>query len=115
LVVFLYLPTGLRLQRLCTREHDRYGARLATDPTQVARTQAFLDWAADYDNGTSGGSRTLANHQRWLTQFTSPVLELRGDCTVAQRLAAVQARLCVLGLAHPTAQFSAVEAPAPDL
>jgi len=115
LVVFLYLPPALRLQRLRTREHDRYGMRLAADPAQAARTQAFLDWAAGYDDGTSGGSRTLANHQHWLTQFASPVLELRGDLTVAQRLAAVQAKLRALGLAPPAAQFSAAAAPAPGL
>ncbi len=93
LVVFLSLPPALRLQRLRQREHARYGERIAADPAQAARTQAFLDWAAGYDDGTSGGTRTLANHERWLTQFTSPVLELRGDLTVAQRVAAVLAKL----------------------
>jgi adenylate kinase family enzyme len=93
LVVFLYLPPALRLQRLLQREHARYGPAIAADPGQAARTQAFLDWAAGYDDGSSGGSRTLANHTRWLTQFSSPVLELRGDLTVAERVAAVRAEL----------------------
>jgi len=99
LVVFLWLPPALRLQRLHQREHARYGHLFGTDPSQAARTQAFLTWAAGYDDSSTGGTRTLANHTRWLAQFTCPVLELRGDLTVAERLAAVRARLQQLGLA----------------
>ncbi len=99
LVVFLWLPPALRLQRLHQREHARYGARISADPAQAARTQAFLAWAAGYDDGSSGGTRTLANHEQWLGQFTCPVLELRGDLSVAARLDAVQSRLRALGLA----------------
>ncbi|MGI4742709.1 MAG: hypothetical protein ACRYG7_46725 [Janthinobacterium lividum] len=88
LAVFLWLPPALRLQRLRAREQVRTGP--APTPAQVARTAAFLSWAAGYDDNSTGGSRTLANHTAWLTRFTCPVLELRGDLTVAQRLAAVQ-------------------------
>ncbi|MDO7886425.1 adenylate kinase [Hymenobacter cheonanensis] len=97
LVVFLWLPPALRLQRLRLREHARYGHLLLTDPGQAARTQAFLDWAAGYDDSSTGGTRTLATHTRWLAQFACPVLELRGDLPVAERLAAVRARLHQLG------------------
>jgi len=93
LAVFLYLPPALRLHRLHQREHARYGPHIRTDPSQAARTQAFLAWAAGYDDSSTGGTRTLANHTRWLTQFSSPVLALRGDLTVAERLAAVRAEL----------------------
>jgi adenylate kinase family enzyme len=99
LVVFLWLPPALRLQRLHQREHARYGPLFLTDPSQVARTQAFLDWAAGYDDSSTGGTRTLANHTRWLAQFSCPVLELRGDLTVAERLAAVRTQAHQLGLA----------------
>lgn len=98
LAVFLWLPPALRLRRLREREHARYGPSLLTDPGQAARTQAFLDWAAGYDDGSSGGSRTLANHEQWLARFTCPVLALRGDLTVAERRAAVQAQVRELGL-----------------
>ncbi|MGI4762540.1 MAG: hypothetical protein ACRYF0_17645 [Janthinobacterium lividum] len=91
LVVFLYLPPALRLHRLRQREHARYGAAIAASPARAAQSAAFLDWAAGYDDGSTDGTRTLANHTRWLTEFTSPVLELRGDLTVAERVAAVLA------------------------
>lgn len=93
LVVFLWLPPALRLERLRRREAARYGAALLADPNQAARTHAFLAWAAGYDDNTAGGSRTLANHTAWLSRFACPVLELRGDLTVAERVARVQARL----------------------
>lgn len=99
LVVFLYLPPALRLHRLREREQARYGAAIAADPARAAQSEAFLTWAAGYDDSSTGGTRTLANHRRWLTEFASPVLELPGDLPVAARLAAVRAELHRLGLA----------------
>lgn len=99
LVVFLYLPPALRLHRLRQREQARYGAAIAADPARAAQSEAFLAWAAGYDNSSTGGTRTIANHRRWLGEFTSPVLELPGNLTVAERLAAVRAELRRLGLA----------------
>ena len=58
-----------------------------------------MAWAAGYDDSSTGGSRTLANHTNWLARFTCPVLELRGDLSVAERLLAVQTRLRELALA----------------
>jgi len=98
LVVFLWLPPQLRLQRLHQREHARYGARFLADPSQAARTQAFLEWAAGYDDSSTGGSRTLANHTSWLARLTCPVLELRGDLSIAARRYAIQTRLQELAL-----------------
>jgi adenylate kinase family enzyme len=93
LAVFLWLPPALRLARLRQREEARFGTAIRTDPARAAQSQAFLAWAAGYDDGASGGHRTLANHTRWLASFTCPVLELRGDLTVAERVARVQAAL----------------------
>lgn len=89
-VVFLWLPLAVRLARLQQRELERYGDVIFANPDRAAQTRAFLNWAAGYDDGSSGGSRTLANHTEWLSRFTCPVLELRGDLTVAQRLQSIQ-------------------------
>lgn len=93
LAVFLWLPLALRLHRLRQREHARYGDVIATDPARAAQYEAFLAWAAGYDDGSCGGSRTLANHTAWLGRFACPVLALRGDLTVAERRAAVLAEV----------------------
>jgi adenylate kinase family enzyme len=78
LIVFLYLPATLRLERLRRREIERYGA---ADP-------AFLEWASQYDEGPSEG-RSLAKHKAWLAQRRCPVLRLDQDHTVATRVAQV--------------------------
>ena len=98
LAVFLWLPPTLRLARLQQREHERYGEAIRADPARAEQSQAFLAWAAGYDDSSSGGSRTLANHSSWLSCFTCPVLELRGDLPVTERVGRVQAELHRLGL-----------------
>ncbi|UOQ71386.1 adenylate kinase [Hymenobacter cellulosilyticus] len=97
LVIFLWLPPALRLSRLQQREQERYGSKIATEPARAAQYHAFLAWAAGYDDNSSGGHRTLANHNSWLTQVTCPVLELRGDLSVEQRLQLVGHKLIELG------------------
>lgn len=82
LVVFLYLPAAVRIERLRRREIERYGA---ADP-------AFLKWASQYDEGPSEG-RSLAKHNVWLAQRTCPVLRLEQDHTVVERVARVRQAL----------------------
>lgn len=75
LVVFLYLPSELRLARLEQRELKRFG-RVKPE---------FLAWAAQYDHGGAPG-RSLARHQEWLSQRTCAVLRLEGDLSVTDRI-----------------------------
>ncbi|WP_082773703.1 hypothetical protein [Hymenobacter sp. PAMC 26628] len=77
LVVFLWLPPALRLRRLRQREHARYSDVITTNPARTAQTEALLARAAGYDDGSCGGSRTLANHLAWLGHFDCPVLARR--------------------------------------
>jgi hypothetical protein len=91
--VFLWLPTALRLAGWQQREHQHYGGASRADPARAEQSRAFLAWAVGYDDFSSGGHRTLANHTSWLSRFTCLVLELRGNFTVAERLARVQAML----------------------
>ena len=85
LVVFLYIPHHIRMQRLHNRELERYGDAIFTDPERTANYQAFINWATGYDDNTTKG-RTLQVHENWLSQVSSPVLEIRGDTTVQQRV-----------------------------
>ncbi|WP_455287674.1 AAA family ATPase [Cupriavidus necator] len=78
LVVFLYLPTAIRLARLKLREERRFGK---ADPE-------FLAWAAQYDEGTAEG-RSLERHRQWLKNRKCPVLYLESDDTVDVRLQSV--------------------------
>ncbi|MFI5445108.1 AAA family ATPase [Polaromonas sp. UC242_47] len=75
LVVFLYLPTAIRMARLQLREERRFGKA----------DLAFLTWAAQYDAGTAEG-RSLERHRHWLKQRKCPVLYLEGELSTEEQL-----------------------------
>lgn len=68
LVVFLQVPTVVRLDRIRRREVARFG--------QV--NPEFLEWASQYDDGPPEG-RSLAKHNTWLAALSCPVIRLVGD------------------------------------
>ena len=78
IVVFLYTPIPLRLQRLRAREARRFGPE-AVGPGgwRHQATEDFVEWASHYDDGSVDG-RNLARHQAWLEALPCPVLRLDG-------------------------------------
>ncbi len=78
LVVFLYVPSDIRLARLKVREEQRFGAA----------NPEFLAWAAQYDSGIEPG-RSLQQHRDWLEQRRCEVLRLEGDLSEESRLSKV--------------------------
>ncbi|NJD26561.1 MAG: hypothetical protein FIB06_14285, partial [Betaproteobacteria bacterium] len=72
-VVFLSVPTDVRLARLRQREMNRFGHV----------NEAFLDWAAKYDEGDIA-DRSRAAHERWLSERTCLTLRISGDVPVEQ-------------------------------
>ncbi|GAB3704320.1 AAA family ATPase [Spirosoma flavus] len=91
LVVFLWLPTDIRVERLWQREIERYGWH-QQDSIQQQRSREFIDWAAAYDSGLLKG-RSLPRHEAWIRQLLCPILRLEGDLTVEERMKAVKAEL----------------------
>jgi hypothetical protein len=57
--------------------------------------RTFKQWASGYDDNTTNG-RTLQVHQTWLNQLTCPVLEIKGDTTVEERIGMVLEKMKVL-------------------
>lgn len=81
-VIFVSTPTELRLQRLRTRETERFGAEnVAPGGSWHAQYVWFLEWAAAYDDGNRKG-RSRPRHEAWLAQLPCPVLRLDGSSTV---------------------------------
>ncbi|HEY0808508.1 MAG TPA: AAA family ATPase, partial [Longimicrobiales bacterium] len=71
LIVFLFVPTPVRLARLKQREVERFGKVNAS----------FLDWASQYDEGRlPGRSRTL--HEQWLSNRPCFTLRIDGEVAV---------------------------------
>lgn len=89
LVVFLWLPPTVRLQRLRDREYARYGDIIYNDPERKQQYEKFITWAQDYDIASGLATRNIKAHEAWLETLSVPILQLRGDLTVHQRLDAV--------------------------
>lgn len=75
IIVFLYLSTAIRVERLKRREMQLLGYI----------DQDFIVWASAYDSGPETGGRSLAKHTQWLSERTCPVIKLEGDLSVQQR------------------------------
>jgi len=88
LVVFLWIPQEIRMQRLQQRELERYGDAAAPGGKLYEQSQTFLKWAASYDTSTSE-TRSKLNHERWLGGLDCQVLRLEGDLSVPSRVDAV--------------------------
>ncbi|MFZ5353126.1 MAG: AAA family ATPase [Bacillota bacterium] len=88
LVVFLYLPKEIRLQRLLEREKQRYGADIDQYGIRELLHKDFYEWASQYDEaGTNMRSKAL--HEQWLSKLPCPVLRIEGDKSIEERLGIV--------------------------
>jgi hypothetical protein len=83
LVVFLLVPTEIRLARLRAREVQRYGGSLHRAHAE------FLDWAARYDVGGLD-MRSRALHEAWLSALPGATLRLEGERSLGEQLAAIE-------------------------
>jgi adenylate kinase family enzyme len=78
LVIFLYVPTAIRLDRLRARESQRFGAdAVAWGGSIHQQAEKFFEWTSHYDDGTREG-RNLARHQAWLAALSCRVIRLDG-------------------------------------
>jgi adenylate kinase family enzyme len=96
LVVFLLVPTEVRLTRLRAREAERYGHEaIAPGGARRAAHLEFLDWAGRYDAG-GVEMRSRALHEAWISALPVPVLRLEGVRPVVEQLAQIEAGLKAL-------------------
>jgi len=91
LVVFLVVPTDVRLARLRAREVQRYGREAIAPGGKLHQAHVeFLDWASRYDGGGLE-MRSRALHEAWLATLPGAVLRFEGDRPIAEQLAQVEA------------------------
>jgi hypothetical protein len=88
LIVFLEVPTPVRLERLRAREQARFGEALLPGGAMHETHREFIEWAAYYDEGTLPG-RSRPKHEKWLAGLGKPVLRLDGTLPTAELVAAV--------------------------
>jgi adenylate kinase family enzyme len=93
LVVFLSVPSDVRLARLRTREGERYGEEaIAPGGRLRAKYEAFIAWAASYEGG-SPIERSRRMHEEWLAKVPCPVLRLEDTDDVETRVKTIIAQL----------------------
>jgi hypothetical protein len=80
-IVFLYVPTPVRIERLRIRERERFGSRIEEGGDMHDTHREFIDWASRYDDGDVEG-KTLTRHKAYLSNQRCTVLEYQGINTV---------------------------------
>ena len=93
LVVFLAVPTPVRLARLRMREIERYGEQAIAPGGELHKPHVeFLDWAGRYDTGGLE-MRSRALHEAWLVALSCPVVRVEGALSSGEQLAQIEASL----------------------
>jgi adenylate kinase family enzyme len=85
LVVFLWLPPEIRMERLRQRERFRYGTAVLPGGARYEECLRFLEWAAEYDEGGLE-MRSLKRHEQWMTHLTCPVIRIDGDRSLEEKV-----------------------------
>lgn len=89
LVIFLWIPQDIRLERLQQREFQRYGDEALAGGIKYEQSRTFLEWAALYDDaGMEVRSKKL--HEYWMSDLKCPILRIEGDYSVNERVKLVQ-------------------------
>ncbi len=78
LVVYLYVPSEIRVERLKIREYQRFGERILPNGEMHQSHREFIAWAAQYDEGLMTG-RSKKRHEEWMSNLSCPVLKISGN------------------------------------
>ena len=85
LVIYLWVSTQIRIDRLRQREHERYGERIMPRGDMCGKFHAFLEWAASYDTGDET-IRSRRLHQQWLSTLPCPIVCIEGVCSIDEQI-----------------------------
>ena len=93
LAVRVVTDTPTRLARIKQREYARFSARILPGGDMYDHHQAFLQWAAGYDDGGLD-TRSAVLHNEWQKQLACPILTVDGTAPLAETAARVEELLC---------------------
>src|SRR5262245_39355765 len=92
LVVFLSIPSEVRMARLHRREQARFGERILPGGDMYESSQAFLAWAASYDE-EGLDMRSRQRHDQWLSTLPDPIICFEGEYTIEEHLAVLMVEI----------------------
>jgi len=92
LVVYLWLPAQVRLQRLEEREIKRHGDLINLGGLMYQAHKDFMLWASKYDHGGID-MRSKVFHESWLRKVPCKIIKIQGDFQRSERLEKVMSQL----------------------
>lgn len=81
LIVFLWIPSNIRMERLKQRDIKRYGSLINKGEKMHEMHMDFMGWASKYDNGDVN-IRSRKSHENWLDKASCKVLRVEGSYEV---------------------------------
>jgi adenylate kinase family enzyme len=101
LVVFLWIPAGIRMKRIKEREIARYGKEALSPVGWFHKNHLdFMAYAASYDSGGMD-IRSRRLHEEWIARLPCPVLRIEVPLSVPEATARVERALGSLGTTPP--------------
>jgi len=85
LVIYLWIPQDIRINRLIERERGRYGKEIQEGGALYETHLEFVDWASRYDEGDIN-MRSRALHDTWLSKLRCSDLKIEEDVDVDAKL-----------------------------
>jgi len=89
LVVFIFTPTSIRLERLRVREKARFGARIALGGDMYQIHQDFLAMTSPYDEGDAT-IRSRERDELWMSLLPCPWLYIDGTQPVDMQIKSIE-------------------------
>jgi hypothetical protein len=87
-VIYLWIPKDIRINRLIQREKQRYGKDIDPGGKKYNQFLELIEWASQYDDGDIN-IRSKVLHEEWLSSLKCPVVRLEGDLSVQERVECV--------------------------
>ncbi|MCA1592282.1 MAG: hypothetical protein LC754_06450 [Acidobacteria bacterium] len=85
LVVYLWLPTAIRLERLRKREQERFDDEILPDGSMYETHRKLMDYAGLYDTGDET-VRSKRLHEKWLGSLPCKVIRIEEDLSVSDKI-----------------------------
>ena len=93
LVIYLWVPTEIRIKRLKERERKEFGEEALNPGGKMYENhKGFLEWASKYDTG-GFDMRSKITHELWMSKIDCSILRIEGNVPLSTSISMVLERL----------------------